>query len=78
MSEKLEVEPSVLLAVGTIEAGKYSADESIPLRITFPPALDDELRKASEELRDFVKMDVRWNRERDRLLANLDAALEKK
>ena len=38
----------------------------------------DELRKAAEELRDFVKMDVRWNHERDRLLANLDAALEKK
>lgn len=35
------------------------------------------LRKAAEELRDFVKKDVRWNHERDRLLANLDAELDK-
>ncbi len=37
----------------------------------------DELVKAAEALRDFVKKDVRWNHERDRLLANLDAVLDK-
>ena len=39
-----------------------------------PPS---ELVKAAEALRDFVKKDVRWNDERDRLLAELDAELEK-
>jgi hypothetical protein len=37
----------------------------------------DELVKAAEALRDFVKKDVRWNHERDRILAELDSALDK-
>lgn len=37
----------------------------------------DELANAAEALRDFVKRDVRWPNELARLLAELDAALDK-
>lgn len=37
----------------------------------------DELINAAEALRDFVKKDVRWPNELARLLAELDAALNK-